>query len=130
MKSMPHCSVSIQIVNVAIQTATITGADTKLMSYNLMLAASASFMSPFGYTTNLIIYGPGGYKVKDFLMIGTPMQLILWILTTVILTNTTMAWWISWVWTFCVFVGVCLIFVFPSHVKSLCNKTKDTTHQE
>ena len=108
----------------------MTGADTKLMSYNLMLAASASFMSPFGYTTNLIIYGPGGYKVKDFLMIGTPMQLILWILTTVILSNTTVDWWVSWVWTFCAFAGVCLIFVFPSHVKSMYNKVKDTTHLE
>lgn len=36
-----------------------SGADELLMSYNIMLAASASFMSPFGYTTNLLIYGPG-----------------------------------------------------------------------
>ena len=36
---------------IAIQAAESTGADSKLMSYNLMLAASASFMSPFGYQT-------------------------------------------------------------------------------
>jgi di/tricarboxylate transporter len=34
-----------------------------------MLGASASFMSPFGYTTNLLIYGPGGYKVRIFLYV-------------------------------------------------------------
>ena len=40
---------------IAINAATQTGADRMLMSYNLMLAASASFMSPFGYTTNLLV---------------------------------------------------------------------------
>ena len=48
---------------IAMDAAEQTGADRKLMSYTLMLGASASFMSPFGYTTNLLIYGPGGYKV-------------------------------------------------------------------
>ena len=99
-------------------------ADQLLMSYNLMLAASASFMSPFGYTTNLLIYGPGGYTVKDFLYLGTPMQVVLWIVTTVILSNTNPMWYLSWIWTGVVFLIVLLIMVFPTAIKAKCGRVK------
>mmetsp|Transcript_29018 Transcript_29018/g.42804 ORF Transcript_29018/g.42804 Transcript_29018/m.42804 type:complete len:1236 (+) Transcript_29018:347-4054(+) len=86
---------------IALDAAEQTGVDSVLMSYCLMLAASASFMSPFGYTTNLMIYGPGGYKYKDFLIIGTPMQIVLWFLSILILTTmNTSNWWIYWLSTF------------------------------
>jgi di/tricarboxylate transporter len=39
-------------------------------------AASASFITPFGYQTNLIIYGPGSYKFKDFVRVGFPLTII------------------------------------------------------
>lgn len=39
-------------------------------------AASAAFMTPISYQTNLIIYGPGGYKFKDFLRIGLPVNIV------------------------------------------------------
>ena len=100
------------------------GLSPELMAYCLMLAASASFMTPFGYQTNLLVYGPGGYDVKDFLKFGIPMQLILWVFTTLILTNPTGMWWPSWVATGIVFIVVSLILVSPSTIRILRDRLK------
>jgi di/tricarboxylate transporter len=45
-------------------------------------AASTAFVTPIGYQTNLMVYGPGGYSFLDFARIGTPLQLILAVVTT------------------------------------------------
>jgi hypothetical protein len=44
-----------------------------------------------------MIYGPGGYKYKDFLVIGTPMQIVLWILSIILLSIMNESnWWVFW----------------------------------
>ncbi|MDR9829330.1 SLC13 family permease [Vibrio sp. FNV 38] len=54
------------------------GLDTNVHSYILAVAfgASASFISPYGYQTNLMVYNAGRYQIKDFLKVGVPMTLL------------------------------------------------------
>jgi di/tricarboxylate transporter len=42
----------------------------------IMMAASASFATPIGYQTNLMVYGPGGYRFSDYLRAGIPMTIV------------------------------------------------------
>ena len=51
----------------------------------IMMAASASFATPLGYQTNLMVYGPGGYRFSDFVRAGIPMNLLVGASTVTIL---------------------------------------------
>ncbi|MFC2100804.1 SLC13 family permease [Bacteroidota bacterium] len=62
------------------------------MNYNPMpfilivsFAAAANFLTPIGYQTNLMVYGPGGYNFKDFFRVGMPLTVLYMIVTVVIL---------------------------------------------
>ena len=46
------------------------------MALAVAIAASASFLTPLGYQTNTMVYGPGGYRVGDYVKMGLPITLI------------------------------------------------------
>jgi len=47
----------------------------------VMMAASASFATPLGYQTNMMVFGPGGYRFMDFVKVGLPMNVFIGLLT-------------------------------------------------
>jgi len=51
----------------------------------IALAASAEFLTPFGYQTNLMVYGPGNYQFKDYIKLGLPLTIMYFVLTIGIL---------------------------------------------
>ena len=55
------------------------GIDARPLIFGVCFAASASFSTPVGYQTNLMVYGPGGYKFSDFIKVGLPLSITLWL---------------------------------------------------
>lgn len=73
----------VLLIPIAVDTAISIGADPFAFALAVTFAASTAFMTPVGYQTNLMVYGPGGYEFTDFLKVGGPLQLLLSIVTTV-----------------------------------------------
>lgn len=68
-------AVAVVLTPIAIGLADALGVDARPLVVAVMVAASASFATPIGYQTNMLVYGPGGYKFTDFLRIGIPLNL-------------------------------------------------------
>lgn len=68
---------AVLLFPICVETARLFGVDARPFVIALALAASASFMTPIGYQTNMMVYGPGGYRFADFLRIGAPLNLLL-----------------------------------------------------
>lgn len=66
---------------IALSLSKTLGVDIMPFAIAVMMAASASFSTPIGYQTNLMVYGPGGYKFTDYFRIGIPLNLIFWVVT-------------------------------------------------
>jgi di/tricarboxylate transporter len=72
----------VLMIPVAVGAAAQIDANAFSFVLAVTFAASTSMLSPIGYQTNLMVYGPGGYKFTDFFRVGAPLQLILAVVTT------------------------------------------------
>lgn len=66
---------------IALATANTLQVSVMPFAVAIMMAASASFASPIGYQTNLMVFGPGGYRFSDYLRLGLPLNVVLGILS-------------------------------------------------
>jgi di/tricarboxylate transporter len=71
-----NAAAAVVLAPVAVALATSLGLSPLPFVIAVMVGASNSFLSPVGYQTNTMIYGPGGYRFGDFLRVGTPLSVI------------------------------------------------------
>ena len=64
---------------IAVQISHSLGVDPMIFVTAVIFAANCSFATPMGYQTNLLIMGPGNYKFSDFLKVGVPLIILLWV---------------------------------------------------
>lgn len=76
---------SVLMFSIAWKAASGLGVDPLPFVMAVMIAASASFTTPFGYQTNLMVYGLGGYRMTDYLRFGLPMSLILFVTSMILI---------------------------------------------
>ncbi|MEM1212922.1 MAG: SLC13 family permease [Planctomycetota bacterium] len=72
---------AVLVYPIAKAAALSLGLDLTPFVVTIMIAASASFATPIGYQTNLMVYGPGGYRFTDFLKFGLPLNALVFLLT-------------------------------------------------
>ncbi|MCO6436306.1 MAG: SLC13 family permease [Phycisphaerae bacterium] len=75
---------AVLIFPIALATSERLGVSFTPFAISIMMAASASFSTPIGYQTNLMVYGPGGYRFGDYFRVGIPLNLLMWAITVLI----------------------------------------------
>lgn len=71
-----NSAAAVLMIPIGIEMASNLQLDPMGFAVIITIAASASFITPIGYQTNLIVYGPGGYKFMDYIKVGTPLSML------------------------------------------------------
>lgn len=81
---MTNNAAAIIMLPIAITISEKLGVDYQAFAVVVMIAASASFMTPTGYQTNLMVMGPGGYRFSDYFKVGAPLSVLVAVLALIL----------------------------------------------
>jgi di/tricarboxylate transporter len=68
---------AVLLTPLALESATALGVPPERLLVTVMFGASAAFLTPMGYQTNTLVYGPGGYRFMDYVRVGLPLNLLM-----------------------------------------------------
>ncbi|GAB4513901.1 MAG: SLC13 family permease [Haliangiales bacterium] len=71
-----NVAAAAMVFPIVIDAALLAGYEPRPFAIALAIGCSSSFLTPFGYQTNLMIYGPGGYRFGDFVRLGLPLTVV------------------------------------------------------
>ena len=76
---------AVLLLPIAVSTAVSLGVNPKPFIMGICFGASACFATPIGYQTNLLVYGPGGYRFSDYLKLGLPLNIIVVVMAALLI---------------------------------------------
>lgn len=88
-ETVTNNAAAVLLFPIALTVADRVGADPRGFAMALAVVASASFLTPIGYQTNTMVWGPGGYRFTDYARLGFPITIITVVIATV---GTSMSW--------------------------------------
>ena len=78
-------STAVLMVPIAITASVALGFDAKPFIMAVAFGASASFLTPMGYQTNAMVFGPGSYKMSDYVKFGLPLKVTFWLISVALI---------------------------------------------
>jgi di/tricarboxylate transporter len=74
---------AVLLIPIALSTAAALQVDPRPFVIGICFGASACYATPIGYQTNMLVFGPGGYSFKDYLKLGIPLNIWVWLMASI-----------------------------------------------